>query len=215
MNGQNPKNEIPVRRRSSLKGRMADTPHRATQPRRMSRKEGKLKPSIYYGILTYLLRTEFDSLTREQQFWIISYSRKLSDEEVFRAGKFTEKLITDGSIRLFHHKDIWNTRCSIPWIEPYRPPEILRIGKGYSDKGALRPLHQRGRQLSEIKFWDEDLSALTPPNYESKGEWITAEEVESLMGRTIFDLVTLSLVRMAQPSAELLSYLQINQSRKD
>jgi hypothetical protein len=204
------------RRLSSLKGRMADTPHRATQPRRETR-EGrkKLKPSIYYGILTYLLRVEFDSFTREQQFWIISYSKKLSDEEILRAGRFTDLLLSVDSIRMFHHRDIWNTRCSIPWIEPYRPPEILRIGKGYSDKGALRPLHQRGRQLSEIKFWDEDLSALTPPNYQAKGEWITADEVKSLMGETIFDLATLSLMRMMHPSAELLSHLQIIQSRLD
>lgn len=194
--------------------RMADTPHRADHPLQRRGRRRDLKRSIYFGILMYILRENSEQFTREQQLWIVNYSRKLFEEELLRAGNFTEKLFTDETVRQFHLKDIQRVRSTIPWIEPFNPPEAVRIGKGYTDKGALRPLHERGRLLSEIKFWDEDIPFMLPTNYTLKGEWITADEVKSLLGETIFGLVMMSLNQMVNPQERILSQLQMFQSRR-
>jgi len=199
----------------TFKGEMADTPHGADHPLEPFRKrEGYLKKSIYFGILLFVLRRETDSFTAEQQLWIVNYSRKLSDEELLRAGKLTERLLNDEQSLIFHHKDIQRVRRTIPWIEPFNSPEAVRIGKGYTDKGALRPSHERGRQLSELKFWDEDIPFMLPTNYSQKGKWITADEVESLLGTPIFGLVMMSLNQMMHPSSGILSSLQMIQNRR-
>jgi len=203
------------KRRSSLQRRMADTPHGAHHPTRKTGRRKELKRSIYYGTLLYILRTEVDRLTPEQQSWIARYSLKLEEQELERAGRHAELLLRDSKVQYFHVRDILRVRSSIPWIEPFNPPESVRIGKGYTDKGALRPLHERGRQLSEIKFWDADIPFMLPTFYTVKGEWITADEVKSLLGETVFGLVMMSLNQMVNPASTLLSQLQMIQSRDE
>jgi hypothetical protein len=172
------------KRRSRLKGRMADTPHGVDHPRRIVPKvtRKRLKKSIYFGQLLYILWTEFEHLSTGQQLWIVNFARRLSDEEILRAGRHSQKLLTDPDSAFFHSKDIMQTRKSIPWIEPFQSPETVRIGKGYTDKGALRPLHKKGLPPKDFPMWDEDILYLLPLDYVPKGEWLTAEEVQSLIG---------------------------------
>jgi len=179
------------RRGFSSRGKMADNPHRAHHPLSDGpHKETRiLKKSIYWATLQYILLTEPGNLSELQQLWIVQYSQRLSDEEILRAGRHLEKLLSSSEIRMFHVKDILRVKQSIPWIEAKPPRELVRIGKGYTDKGSLRPFHKRGRQLSEIAFWDVDIQYMLPFDYEVKGEWITADEVKCLVGETLFELV--------------------------
>jgi len=189
MNGTS-KPGLTRRRVGSSLGRSADTPHGVDHPVQRLRSERKpLKRSIYFGFLMYILRVEFDQLTREQQHWIVSFAQKCSDEELFRAGKLAFALLSDEKIRLFHARDIQRVRRSIPWLERFQSPEAVRIGKGYTDKGALRPYHERGRSLSQIKFWDADIVFMLPFDYQVKGDWLTADEASSLVGESLFELV--------------------------
>jgi hypothetical protein len=183
-------------------GKMADNPHGATHLIQKSGEGWKLKKSIYFGILLYIQWEEYDRLSVLQNLWITNYARRCSDEELLRAGKLAETLKTREHIRFFHSKDILRVRKTIPWIESKPLPEAVRIGKGYTDKGSLRPLHERGRILSEIKFWDEDIIYMLPFDYQVKGEWITADEVKSLVGVNLFELL---LTQVRQGSKPLVS----------
>jgi hypothetical protein len=193
---------------------MADTPHGITHPIHRQRSEKKpLKKSIYFGILLFLLREKPDRFSREQQLWIVNYARKLSDEEVFRAGRLTELLITEESKRIFHLRDISNVLSSVPWIEPFNAPEAVRIGKGYTDKGALRPLHKKGRENGETSVWDEDVFYLLPSSYETRGKWLTADEVQSLVGVDLLNLA-LSQIR-SMTTNSFLPYRAADQANLD
>lgn len=200
------------RRGLPSRSRMADTPHGVHhQPRRKGNRK-KLKSSVYFGTLLFLLRSSPDVFTREQQLWIVNYARKLSDLEILRAGRHAQKLLTKEDVRNYHLEDIVSVRRSIPWIEPYRAPESVRIGKGYTDKGALRPLHKKGRQLTDIQFWDEDIKYLLPFGYNTQGEWITADEVKSLVGIDLFHLVLNQIRSNSNTDQVLLPYLAVIQA---
>lgn len=204
------------KRRSSPQGRMADTPHRATPPVRRNRsKTVPVSKSIYFGTLLFIQRSDPDSLTRHQHNWISNYAKKLDESQLLKAGRYSEMLMTQERSRYLFRNELLRIRRSIPWIEDLTLPESVRIGKGYTDKGALRPLHERGRQLSEIKFWDEDIPFMLPTFYTVKGEWITADEVKDLLGETVFGLVTMSLFQMVNPQSSVISQLQMFQSRRE
>jgi len=172
---------------------MADTPHRVPHPLQPRKEQKRLKSSVYFGILLYILRQDSDNLTLEQIQWITNYSKKLDENQLLRAGKFSQGLIQNGDRQVFHARDIWAVRRSIPWIEPFLVPEKVRIGKGYTDKGALRPLHKKERSLGEMCFWDEDIRYLLPYDYQPVGTWITADEVRCLLGGNLLELVVMQL----------------------
>lgn len=164
------------------RNRMADNPHPVPHPAQSQGRRRKFRPSIYFGILQYILWTEYERLTLEQQQWITHYASRLDESQLIRAGKFATSLLEDSDRQVFHSRDILQVRRSIPWIELPPPTEISRIGKGYRDKGSLRPLHRRGVPPGDIPMWDEDVYYLLPFDHEPEGRWITAEEVESLTG---------------------------------
>lgn len=167
----------------SVQGRMADTPHPVSAPFQGFRSLSGMKRSTRYGILLFLMQnsTAF-ALSEGQRLWIVYYARKLSEAELLKAGRFSESLSQDQVLRQRMKHQIRETHIRVPSLNPIQLPEKRRIGIGYRDKGALRPLHQR-RRLGVRAIWDEELPIyLQPLTYEATGRWLTADEVESLVG---------------------------------
>lgn len=179
--------------------RMADTPRSADPPfRNSSRRKGKLKKSTYYGILLYIMSEFAEDISPEQRAWIVYYSRKLSIAELLKASNFSSKLRTEQNTLQRTLNEIQRIRRRIPRLEPLNLPEGRRIGIGYRDKGALRPLHEK-RVIGERCFWDEDLRAILPFSYEIEGKWITANEVNSLVGENHLELALRQLLVKYHP----------------
>lgn len=167
--------------------RMADTPRSAVLPFH-SQKKGNLKKSTYCGILLYILVEYRKDLTDNQVAWIIHFSGKLSIQELLKASELSSKLITEENTLRRSQPEIERIRRNVPSLQKSKYPEKRRIGIGYRDKGALRPLFQK-RELGVETFWDEDLKFLLPLSYEVVGKWITAEEVIALVGVNHFELM--------------------------
>lgn len=161
------------------KSRMADTPASVDPPVQRHRRKGKLKKSTYFGILLYLLSEYREDLGPEQVAWIVRFQSKLRDEELLRAAQFSSKLRTEPRTLQRTQSEIERVRRNVPRLELPRLRESRRIGIGYRDKGALRPLHLR-RTEGETAFWLEDLKWFLPIN-EVEGKWVSAEEVQRLM----------------------------------
>jgi hypothetical protein len=177
-----------------------------------SRRKGILKKSTFYGILLFIL-TEFrEELTDEQVAGIIYYSRKLSIAELLKAGKFSSQLLHEPVILRRTLPEIERIRRKqVPFL---RTPHILeprRIGIGYRDKGALRPRH-RPRLVGERTFWDEDISWLLPLDFEPEGKWITADEVQSLIGNNLNDWLSSLTTIVQSRTLETLSYPSLRSS---
>ena len=169
-------------------GRMADTPRSLAAPIPGFLNLKGLRQSTRYGILLYLMQSPDYSLSNEQRLWIIYRARKLSEAELLRAGRFSDDLNSRQDIRKRMRKDIEETFIRVPRLLPKQIPEKRRIGIGYRDKGALRPLHQK-RILGERVFWDEDVQYMLPLTYTSVGKWISADEVVSQTGNDLLNLV--------------------------
>jgi len=186
--------EEPVRPETS-QDRMADTPHSVGAPFHGFQSLRGMKQSSRYGILLYLLFSPDHELSNDQILWIVYRQRKLSEAELLKAGKLALSLIENEVHRQRLKKEIRETHIRVPRITPSQIPEKRRIGIGYRDKGALRPLHQKFRDNSVSSYWDEDIMHLLPLDYETVGRWITADEVYSLVG---VDLLSLSLASIQQ-----------------
>lgn len=176
----------------SDQGRMADTPHTIGAPLQGFRSLSGMKQSSRYGILLFLLQSPEHELSEGQRLWIVYRSRKFSLAELLKAGKLSESLLTNEVQRKRMQKEISETHHRVPSLNPKQLPEKRRIGIGYRDKGALRPLHHR-RIIGERTFWDQDLLYLLPLDYEVKGKWLTADEVDSLVGVDLLNLVLLKI----------------------
>jgi hypothetical protein len=164
-----------------------------------------MRKSTRYGILLYLLSNSKDfELSENQRLWIIYYSRKFSEAELLRASDVSERLNSDSLFLLRMKKEIHETHVRVPSLNPLNLKEKRRIGIGYRDKGALRPLHQK-RDLGEISLWDEDIRFLLPLNFEIQGRWITAKEVSSLIGVNLLNEVLYQIERQTQSALALLS----------
>lgn len=168
--------------------RMAETPHVVYPPIQAREKVQKLKKSNYYGILLYLLSEFRILLPDEKVVWIINYGKRLSDAELLKAAKFHRLLITNEQVLKRTEKQVLRVFRSIPFNRIVLAPEPRRIGTGYHDKGALRPRH-RPRLEGERAFWSQDLSWILPPTIETEGKWLTANEVQSLIGNIPLELV--------------------------
>lgn len=167
--------------------RMADTPRVENPPVQVLVLK-PLRKSIYYGILLYLLQTRRKSLPPEKVFWIIHYSKRLSETELLKAAKFSEQLLTDEKTLRRTRKEIERIYPRIPFARIVPVPELRRIGTGYHDKGALRPRHHP-RLEGERVFWSQDLKWMLPPTVETEGKWLTANEVQSLVGEDFLSLM--------------------------
>lgn len=179
---------------------MADTPRPVDPPVQLSSgRKQKLKKSTYYGILLYIMSEYSQDISPEQRAWIVYYSRKLSIAELLRAATFQSKLATEEITLRRTQNEINRIRSRIPRLENLSLPEPNRIGIGYRDKGALRPLTKK-REIGEDSFWNEDVRTVFPSLPESEGKWITAEEVNSLTGDTIFELLKLAHRRFINPN---------------
>lgn len=178
--------------------RMADTPRPVDPPVRVHKRSGKLKKSTYYGILLYLVTEFAESLSPEQRAWIVHYSRKLSIAELLKAENFSSKLRTEEQTLKRTQNEIERIRTRIPRLENLTTPEPNRIGIGYRDKGALRPLHER-REFGEISYWDEDVRIFLPYDQEIVGKWITASEVSCLVGEDLLELIARQLQEHKHP----------------
>lgn len=164
-----------------------------------------MRRSTRYGILLYLLsNSKKFELSENQRLWIIYYSRKFSEAELLRASDVSERLNSDSLFFLRMKKEIQETHVRVPSLNPMTLKEKRRIGIGYRDKGALRPLHQK-RDLGEISLWDEDIKFLLPISYETKGSWITAKEVSSLIGVNLLSEVLYQIEKQTQSALALLS----------
>lgn len=189
--------------------RMADTPYSVSAPFQGFRSLKGLKRSTRYGILLYILQNSLlYDLSEGQKLWIIYYARKFSEAELLKAGKFSEQLSQDLTVqqRMKHH--IRETHIRVPSLNPLQLPEKRRIGIGYRDKGALRPLHHQ-RRLGDRIFWDEDIRYLLPLNVEVTGRWLTAEEVSGLAG---VDHLSLSLAQIQVQFSSWSDYLPLSNS---
>lgn len=174
---------------------------RPSNPRRPQERV-RLKKSIYYGILLYIL-DEFRILLHPDQVrWIIYYSRRLSDAELQKAGRFFTKLKSEEVVLRRTSNDIGRIFKAIPLMRKTVSPEPRRIGTGYHDKGALRPRH-RPRLPGDETWWNQDLEWLLPQKVE-EGKWITAEEVESQISTDFLEIIRNNILLNTQ-----VSYLSI------
>lgn len=167
-------------RESIFQGRMADTPRPVGVPFQGFRNLSGMSEATRYGILLFLLWSPEHELSEEQVLWIVYRARKLSEAELLKSGRLFEKLASNEISRQGLKREIAETYSRVPRLYPKQIPEKRRIGVGYRDKGALRPLH-RSRALGERVFWDEDILYLLPLDYEAVGRWISADEVLNLV----------------------------------
>lgn len=154
-----------------------------------------MRESTKYGILLHLMQNpELYELSEFQRLWIVYRSRKLSEAELLRSGIISENLNSDGILRQRMKHQIRLLHIRVPSLNPINLPEKRRIGIGYRDKGALRPLHE-DRKIGEPAYWSEDIQCILPLTNEEDGRWITADEVTELVGR---DRLILSLLSINQ-----------------
>lgn len=162
-----------------------------------------MRESTAYGILLFFLNNTFDwPLSTGQRLWIVYRARKLSLPELLRAGQYSDLLISDEAVKQRMFRRIREIYFAVPSLDPKQIPEKRTIGIGYRDKGSLRPLHQT-RTIGEEVFWDEDIAFLLPFGHEIEGKWITAEEVESLVGRDLLILAIQQIQRQTFRSDQL------------
>jgi len=167
-------------------------PPRARPPNSGIRKEAKLRKSVYYGFLLFILQ-DFRGLLHEDKVrWIIYYGRKLSDAELLKAGKLAHQLHSDELTQKRSAREIVRIFHSIPLLRQASIPIPRRIGTGYHDKGALRPRH-KPRLPGIDTFWTQDLANFLPT--EEEGKWITSDEVFSLIGKDLLEMIRNNLLQ--------------------
>jgi len=170
------------------KVRMADTPHTVKRTNSVSPEEWRKVPrAIHLSYLLILVQDPHRELNEFQLRWIAYFSGKLSETQLFRAYAFYHRLNSDETLLRRNLPMINEAHRRIPLDGPPLP-ERRRIGIGYRDKGALRPLHQK-REMGEMAFWDQDIISLLPLDYKVEGKWITASEVRCLSGDNILELL--------------------------
>jgi len=151
----------------------------------------RLRKSVYYGFLLFILQ-EFRVLLHDDQVrWIIYYSRKLSEAELLKAGKLAHQLVENELVQRRSAREIVRIFHSIPLLRKPLTPEPRRIGTGYHDKGALRPRH-KPRLPGVETFWTQDIQHFL--SSEMEGKWITAEEVESQIGNDLLEMIRKNLI---------------------
>lgn len=183
----------------SVQGRMADTPRSVGAPNPGFRQSSLgMRKSTVYGVLLFLLQHPDFELSEGQRLWIVYYARKLSEAELLKAGNTSLSLLSNELHRQRMKHEINRLHHSVPSLNPLNLPEKRRIGIGYRDKGALRPLH-RPRPEGERTFWDEDILYLLPLSYEVTGKWLTADEVSSLIGVDLLNLVLQQIQKQTLP----------------
>jgi hypothetical protein len=123
----------------------------------------------------------------DQVRWIIYFSRRLSDAELQKAGKFLTKLKSEEVVLRRTSKEIGRIFKAIPLMRKTVSPEPRRIGTGYHDKGALRPRH-RPRLAGEETWWNQDLEWLLPQKVD-EGKWITADEVYGQISTDFLEII--------------------------
>lgn len=179
------------------------------EARKSESRGNRLKISRYAGLLLYLLSTEDprirESVSDLRKEWILNLLGRLSEDILLKAHSFYLKIETDPRVRNSLKKEIRRELHSFRAPPEVSRPEVRRIGVGYRDKGALRPLHLK-REVGEESFWFEDVSLWTfsLPNGQ---EFITAEEVlSSGTSPDTFELVN-QQVRLMASLATLAPYL--------
>lgn len=146
-----------------------------------SLKGNRLRKSRYAALLLYLLSSEKieirELVSDSKKEWILNFLGSLSEDILLRAHSFYLRIETDPRVRNSLRKEIRRELASYRSPPKASKPEVRRIGVGYRDKGALRPLHLK-RNIGEESFWYEDVSLWTFSNPNGR-EFLTAEEVLS------------------------------------
>jgi hypothetical protein len=165
---------------------MAETPvpdilNRKRQGRDSSKNH--LRKSRYVGLLLYLMIFA-DSDTRlavskDHKLWMLEFIGRSSEEDLLKSFTFAVRIRDSKRVRNSLRSEISRE------LHTHRSPKVVRtstprrIGVGYRDKGALRPLHQK-RNVGADAFWWDDVKHLLPSSMSPpENGWITAEEVLS------------------------------------
>lgn len=170
----------------STERRMAETP----VPNTLNRKRhvpghtaNHLRKSKYAGLLFYLLLSNEiwiqESLSNDHRLWIKDFLGNIPEDIILKSYSFALKIYRNKRIRNSLTEEIVKELRSYRSPKVNRSPEPRRIGVGYRDKGALRPLHLR-RNVGEDCFWWDDIRHLLPGSSNPTGkDFITTEEVLS------------------------------------
>lgn len=155
-------------------------------------RDNRLDKAKYFGVLLlFLSDRQRWPLSDDQIFWIVYQSRKLNELQLLKAGRFHQSVLMKETTFSRLRRDIEKIYLSVPSLSPKRIPEKRRIGIGYRDKGALRPLHLK-RIIGTESWWGEDIEYLLPIEVE-KDRFYTAEEVRSLTGENHLELALKSV----------------------
>ena len=147
----------------------------------ISGRGNRLRKSRYAALLLYLLSTEEswirESVSFQRKEWMLNLLANMSEDILLKAHTFYLRIETDPRIRNSLRREIRRELHSYRSPPRASKPEIRRIGVGYRDKGALRPLHLK-REVGEESFWYEDVALWTFSQPNGR-EFLTAEEVLS------------------------------------
>jgi len=163
--------------------RMADTPlSAASKPVKTG--GTRLKRSRYIGVLIYILqkrKTEFKGqVSINQAIWIQDEIAKQTSSVLDSASSFSRKILHSPRIRQSLEQEIRRILRVDRTPRAHIPLEKRRIGVGYRDKGALRPLHDPKEEQVHVHHIS-DVEYLLPLDHNLKEEWLTADEVLSQM----------------------------------
>jgi len=141
-----------------------------------------LRKSRYGGLLIYLLTSADpdirEQMTKDRKQWMLDFVGRLSIENLLKAYSFASEIRHSTRVRNSLKKEIIRELQSHRSPGIVRVPDPRRIGVGYRDKGALRPLHQKRNVGADALWWD-DVKHLLPSMSPPENGWITAEEVQS------------------------------------
>lgn len=167
--------------------RMAETPVPDTLNRKRIGGEiqgNNLKKERFAGLLIYIMSSRelwiLELLSSDHRLWIKDFLGKVPEDLLLKSYSFAVKIHSNKRVRNSLRNEI------VKELQTFRPritpsiPTPRRIGVGYRDKGALRPLHQK-RNVGAESFWWDDVKHLLPADVPPpENGFITAEEVLSL-----------------------------------
>jgi hypothetical protein len=142
-----------------------------------------LRKSRYVGLLFFLLLYEDPEIrlqiSKDHKLWMMDFIGSTSEEIVLQSFSFAKVIRDSKRVRNSLQKEINRE------LRAHRSPKVTRqtpprrIGVGYRDKGALRPLHQK-RNIGADALWWDDVKHLLPNSMSPpENGWITTEEVLS------------------------------------
>lgn len=153
----------------------ADTPRLAARSSNLrKKKEERLKPSTYLGMLLFL--SEQKQLVEDQLRFVRKLQGKLRFSELEKAIELCKKLKESPRSAARARVELERLTRECPRISSKSIiPEQRRIGVGYKDKGALRLSHE-DHDAPSRSWWSEDIEFLLLDKPEEP-TWITSEQL--------------------------------------